>query len=30
MTAAPGSLIGVSVLFEPGVLIEVEATAVVD
>jgi enamine deaminase RidA (YjgF/YER057c/UK114 family) len=27
---APASLIGVSVLFEPGVLVEVEATAVVD
>ena len=27
---APASLIGVSVLFEPGVLVEIEATAVVD
>jgi hypothetical protein len=25
---APASLIGVSVLFEPGVLVEIEATAV--
>ncbi|WNZ65154.1 RidA family protein [Myxococcus sp. MxC21-1] len=27
---APASLIGVAVLFEPGVLVEIEATAVVD
>jgi enamine deaminase RidA (YjgF/YER057c/UK114 family) len=27
---APASLIGVSILFQPGVLVEVEATAVVD
>jgi enamine deaminase RidA (YjgF/YER057c/UK114 family) len=27
---APASLIGVSVLYEPGVLVEIEATAVVD
>ncbi|RYZ43631.1 MAG: RidA family protein [Myxococcaceae bacterium] len=27
---APASLIGVSVLFEPGILVEIEATAVVD
>lgn len=27
---APASLIGVSVLFEPGILVELEATAVVD
>ncbi|MCP3142419.1 RidA family protein [Pyxidicoccus sp. QH1ED-7-1] len=30
ITPAPASLIGVSVLFEPGVLVEIEATAVVD
>ncbi|MBZ4374145.1 RidA family protein [Corallococcus interemptor] len=29
ITPAPASLIGVSVLYEPGVLVEVEATAVV-
>ncbi|WP_224243571.1 RidA family protein [Hyalangium gracile] len=27
---APASLIGVSVLYEPGILVEIEATAVVD
>ncbi len=30
LAPAPASLIGVSVLFEPGVLVEVEATAVLD
>ncbi|QSQ17563.1 RidA family protein [Myxococcus landrumensis] len=30
LVPAPASLIGVSMLFEPGVLVEVEATAVVD
>ncbi|MBZ4335015.1 RidA family protein [Corallococcus sp. AS-1-12] len=29
ITPAPASLIGVSVLYEPGILVEVEATAVV-
>lgn len=30
ITPAPASLIGVSMLFEPSVLVEIEATAVVD
>jgi enamine deaminase RidA (YjgF/YER057c/UK114 family) len=30
LVPAPASLIGVSVLYEPGVLVEIEATAVVD
>lgn len=30
ISPAPASLIGVSMLFEPGVLVEIEATAVVD
>ena len=30
LAPAPASLIGVAVLFEPGVLVEIEATAVVD
>ncbi|RKH58421.1 RidA family protein [Corallococcus aberystwythensis] len=30
ITPAPASLIGVSVLFEPGVLVEIEATAILD